>query len=178
MPIVQTLVLTVSGDDRAGLVSALAEAVSGNGGNWERSQLVELGGKFAGIVLVTVDEASAPALRAALDGLSGLLAIDVDRGEAPEAAGEDGSTERMVRLDLLGNDHPGIVSAISGVLHRHGLNVEELTTVTRDAPMAGGQLFEAHLVARVPEGGDVASVQTDLEQLASEILVDVTVELD
>lgn len=173
MPTVQTLVLTVSGDDRAGLVSALAEAVSSNGGNWERSQLVELGGKFAGIVLVTVDDADVARLRAAVDGLSGLLEIAVDGGETEQPPAD----ERLVRLDLLGNDHPGIVSAISGVLHRHGLNVEELTTTTRDAPMAGGQLFEAHLVARVPEQTDIAAVQADLEQLATEIFVDVTVEV-
>ena len=43
-----TLVLTVIGDDRAGLVNALAEAVTAHGGNWERSQLAELAGKFAG----------------------------------------------------------------------------------------------------------------------------------
>ena len=47
-----TLVLTVIGDDRAGLVNALADVVTAHGGNWERSQLAELAGKFAGIVLV------------------------------------------------------------------------------------------------------------------------------
>lgn len=174
MHLVQTLVLTIVGDDRAGLVSALADVVSDHGGNWEGSQLVELGGKFAGIVVVTVEESAAPGLRGALDGLSDLVEIGVDDDTSTPPA-ED---ERLVRLDLLGNDRPGIVSAISAILHSHGLNVEELTTTTREAPMAGGQLFEAHLVARVPQQADVAAVQSDLEQLASEIFVDVTVELD
>src|SRR5690606_26345178 len=51
-----TLVLTVIGDDRAGLVNAVAEVVARHGGNWERSQMAELAGKFAGIVLVTVPD--------------------------------------------------------------------------------------------------------------------------
>ena len=42
------------GDDRAGLVNALADVVSAHEGNWERSQLAELAGKFAGIVEVSV----------------------------------------------------------------------------------------------------------------------------
>ena len=46
-----TLVLTVVGDDRVGLVKALADVVSSNGGNWERSHLAELAGTFAGVVL-------------------------------------------------------------------------------------------------------------------------------
>ena len=53
-----TLVLTLIGDDRAGLVNAVAEVVARHGGNWERSQMAELAGKFAGIVLVTEMTAS------------------------------------------------------------------------------------------------------------------------
>ena len=69
-----TLVLTVIGDDRAGLVNALAEAVTAHGGNWERSQLAELAGKFAGIVSVSVPDEKADELAAALRPLAGLLA--------------------------------------------------------------------------------------------------------
>lgn len=48
------LVLTAIGDDRAGLVSALSDAVAERGGNWLESQLARLAGKFAGIALVEV----------------------------------------------------------------------------------------------------------------------------
>ena len=48
------IVLTVIGDDRAGLVHALSDVVSRHSGNWERSQMAELAGKFAGIVVVSV----------------------------------------------------------------------------------------------------------------------------
>ena len=58
-----TLVLTLIGDDRAGLVNAVAEVVARHGGNWERSQMAELAGKFAGIVLVTVPDDSVDAAR-------------------------------------------------------------------------------------------------------------------
>ena len=42
-----TLVLTVIGDDRSGLVSALSGAIADHDGSWERSQLARLAGKFA-----------------------------------------------------------------------------------------------------------------------------------
>ena len=40
----RNLVLSVIGDDRPGLVSALSEAIARSGGNWERSQLAQLAG--------------------------------------------------------------------------------------------------------------------------------------
>ena len=60
------LVLTVIGDDRSGLVRALADVVTEHGGNWEESQLAELAGKFAGIVVVSVPEARAEEFATAL----------------------------------------------------------------------------------------------------------------
>ena len=66
-PAMATLVLTVIGDDRAGLVNALADVVTAHGGNWERSQLAELAGKFAGIVQVSVADERADELAAALE---------------------------------------------------------------------------------------------------------------
>jgi glycine cleavage system regulatory protein len=50
-----------------------------------------------------------------------------------------------------------------------------MTTGTREAPMAGGLLFEAHVVVRVPGSSDMAAVRADLERLADELLVDIAV---
>ena len=90
------------------------------------------------------------------------------RSDEPEGA------RREVRVELLGNDRPGIVGAVSGVLARHGLSVAQLESGTRDAPMAGGRLFEATAVATVPADTDLEALQTDLEELATEIMVDVS----
>lgn len=172
-----TLVLTVIGDDRAGLVKALADVIEQGGGNWERSHLSELAGKFAGIVTVTAPDDRVDALRAALAPLEGLLQVAVHdgssgEGSAPCAAGQ------MLRIELLGNDRPGIVGAVSGVLAKHDLSVAELESLTRDAPMAGGRLFEAKALVAVPDGVDLDALQEDLEELATEIMVDLSVSAD
>ncbi len=169
------LVLTVIGDDRAGLVEALAEAVTAHGGNWEQSQMAELAGQFAGIVVVSVPAERADELRAALDTLDGLLDITAHPGsEEPEGV-EDWP---RLRIELVGSDHPGIVHDVSAVLSRHGLSIETMTTERRDAPMAGGQLFEAHIVVRVPPGGEADAVRDELERVASELFVDLSVARD
>lgn len=170
-----TLVLTVVGDDRVGLVKALADVVSSNGGNWERSHLAELAGTFAGVVVVTVPDSRADQLQAALTPLDGLLEVRVRSAAETLDAHPAATPTRQVRLELLGNDRPGIVAAVSGILAEHGLGVADLQTAIREAPMAGGLLFETSAVVTVSDDDSLAAVRHDLEELATEILVDLTV---
>ena len=183
------LVLTVIGDDRAGLVSALADVVSTHDGNWEDSQLAHLAGTFAGIVVVSVPAERAEDLTAALRSLDGLLQVTSHAAAdepaasagtgAPDGSGEgpggEGETPQRLTIDLLGNDHPGIVREVSSVLSSHDVSIETMTTGTREAPMAGGLLFEAHLVALLPPSVAASELSADLERLAGELLVDIAV---
>ncbi|MGO0576632.1 glycine cleavage system protein R [Ornithinimicrobium panacihumi] len=167
-----TLVITVIGDDRPGLVSELAAVVADHEGSWGRSQLAELAGKFAGIVTVDLPEAQVEAFSAALTGLEGALETSVHRaaetGEPPQDQGE------TFALELVGNDRPGIVKEISAVLAAQGVSIEELTTRTSPAPMTGGELFEAGAVLRAGGEGDPESVRAALEALADELMVEVS----
>lgn len=167
-----TLVLTLIGDDRAGLVNAVAEVVADHGGNWEHSQVAELAGKFAGIVLVTVGDDRSDELIAALGQLKGMLDV------AAHVASADATDHSVmyITLDLVGSDRPGIVSDITRVLTEHGVNIESLTTITRDAPMAGGMLFEASAELGITPAVDLAALQRSLEQLANELMVDLTLD--
>ena len=167
-----TLVLTVVGDDRAGLVAAVADVVDDHGGNWENSQLAELAGAFAGIIEVSVAADRAGELQEALAVLDGLLEVTVHPGSAEPPL--DGA--RLLHMKVLGNDHPGIVRDISTALHRHDVSIDRLTTTTTDAAMYGGRLFEATIVARVPASVDLDALTAELERLATEIQVDVTLE--
>lgn len=165
-----TLVFTIVGADRAGLVAEVADIVAGHDGNWERSELAELSGTFAGVVEVSVPPLRADDLRAALSVLEGLLTVVVREGAPAEPP-----QGRRFTFDVLGNDRPGIVREITGALRARGVSIDRLTTGTREAAMYGGRLFEASVVTRVPESVDLDGVVADLERLASEIQVDVAV---
>ncbi|WP_019180101.1 glycine cleavage system protein R [Microbacterium yannicii] len=172
-----TLVLTVVGDDRAGLVATIADIVGAHDGNWENSQLAELAGAFAGIIEVSVPAERSDDLRAALSVLEGLLKVTVHPGspDADRPAGETaGTATRPLALQVIGNDHPGIVREITAVLRAHDVSIERMSTQTREAAMFGGRLFEATVVARVPASVDLTGLTAELERLAAEIQVDVT----
>jgi glycine cleavage system regulatory protein len=171
---VATFILTMIGDDRPGLVSALSGPINAHGASWERSQLSRLAGKFAGIVLVAVADERFDALAADLTALeSSGLQVTLERTDEPV----ERELQRL-HLDLLGADHPGIVAEVSASLAARGVSIEELTTDVRDAPMAGGTLFEAHALLAAPPATSLESLGAMLEGLADELMVEIRLSED
>jgi glycine cleavage system regulatory protein len=165
-----TLVLTLLGTDRAGLVSAVSRLITERGGSWERSQMAHLAGTFAGIVEVDVPSVQLDGLVADVEGLGAQgLRVTVERsGSEPAPA----AAQHRLALHLVGADRPGIVAEVTTLLAEHGVNVEELSTQVVHAPMAGGTLFEADAVVGVPGDSDLAALRSALEALADELMVD------
>ncbi len=165
----ESLVLTVIGPDRTGLVEALADRISASGGNWEASRMAQLAGQFAGILLVTVDPARSDELVAALRGLGG-AGLQVTAHASTAAAA--GPPSHQVFLELTGADRVGIVRDVARILADHGVNVEELESMVLSAPMSGEPLFSARAVLQVPETLALGELRAALEALGSELMVD------
>ncbi len=162
----QRLALTLIAPDKPGIVELVANTVSAHGGNWLESQMARLAGRFAGVLLVEVSKDRAAELEAALTSLQGLTV-------SVQLADESPSTGERVRLSVIGNDRPGIVQQVSGVLAAAAINVESLQTSIKDAPVSGGRLFEAIAEVHVPEGVDLESVKSTLEDIATDLMVDI-----
>ncbi len=164
------LVLTLIGQDRPGLVEAVADAIAAHGGNWLESRMARLAGKFAGVLRAEVPPERAAALLQALGRLEAQgLRVIVEQGEAHET----GPAQRAMDLDLVGLDRPGIVREISQLLARNGVNVEELVTDRSSAPMSGDMLFSARARVQVPATTDVAHLRAALERVASDLMVEI-----
>ena len=164
------LVMTVIGHDRPGLVELVASVVADHGGNWLESRMCRLGGEFAGILRVRVPAANELRLRAALAGLAGRGLNVLVQQDPDEATGGTATAQ----LELVGQDRPGIVRQISAALAAHGVNVEELHTECASAPMSGEPLFKATARLRVPAQCDTTALRTELERIAADLLVDLS----
>jgi glycine cleavage system regulatory protein len=165
------LVMTVIGPDRTGLVESVARAVAENGGNWLESRMCRLGGEFAGILRVEIPADKKSALLAALQKLqtSGLqIVVRDDKSVSITASG------RQTKLEIVGTDRPGIVREISAALARAGVNVEEFSSEIVSAPMSGENLFKASARLQLPENCNLATLKTDLEKIAADLLVDIS----
>ena len=164
-----TLVMTVIGADRPGLVQLVAARVADHGGNWLESRMCHLGGQFAGIVRVEVAAERTDELVGALHRLeSNGLRVIVHAGSGVAV----NSTGLIATLEVVGQDRPGILRAVSGVLAAHGVNVEELTSERVSAPMGGGTLFQANATVVVPAAANLAAVRAALEKIAADMMVE------
>ncbi|MBT3529464.1 MAG: glycine cleavage system protein R [Gammaproteobacteria bacterium] len=163
------LVLTVIGDDKPGLVEALSVAIANNSGNWLESSMAQLAGKFAGILRVSVPESRADSLISDLNGLSDHLKVVVEKAVEN---GEEGRSQ-TAELSLVGNDRPGIIREISKTLSLMSVNVEQLTTECEPAPMSSDLLFKAKASLNIPADTQIEELQSRLEQLADDLIVEI-----
>ena len=163
-----TLVMTVIGQDRTGLVESVARVVAEHGGNWLESRMCRLGGEFAGIVRVTVPKSQRQALETALGQLSGLTIVV--HGDEPVPSTVEAA---LVTLEVVGQDRPGIVREITRALSAQGINVEELATECVSAPMSGELLFQARAKILVPANVALDKLRQTLESGLAGLTVEV-----
>jgi glycine cleavage system regulatory protein len=173
-------IVTFIGDDRPGLVEAVSSAIERSGGNWLESRLSQLGGKFAGLVLVNLPESAGPGLEETLRGLAdsglsvrGLADSGLSVRVTPAASEVAPRGERRVTLTVVGPDRPGIVREISRALAAEQLNVVEMESEVSSAPMSGEQLFHACIEAELPAGATLEALQGALDSIADAMTLDI-----
>ncbi len=165
-----SLVVTIIGADRPGIVSLLSDRARSFGANWAGSRMASLAGQFAGIVHFEVAAENAEPLAAALRALESQgLAVVIARSEAPPVP----PGRRMVKLELVGQDRPGIVRDLSASLAKRGVSIEELHTEIVSAAMSAEHLFKVKALLVVPESLGNDALRSELEALANEMMVDI-----
>lgn len=169
----KTLVLTVIGEDRPGIVAELSELVERHQGNWLESHMANLGGQFAGMVEVAVDAANAGPLTESLKqlGEKGLSVVVAGAGEVVPAL-----PTRSLEIELLGRDHPGIVHEVTEGLADIGVTIETMSTECFSGSMSGGEMFKAVLGIVVPETMSYTAIEKTLHRISNDMMVDVLIE--
>ena len=167
-----SLVMTVIGNDRPGLVDSVASIVAEHGGNWLASRMSRLGGQFAGIVQVDVPSQSAQSLTDALKALDSRGLTVVVHSDQPQSV----AARQTNILEIVGQDRPGIVRQISHTLAEFGVNVEELHTECSSAAMSGETLFKARAVLNIPASCNIFELRQKLERIAADLIVEISLE--
>ena len=167
---IKSLVVTVIGADRPGLVSLLSDRARGLGANWAASRMASLAGQFAGMVHFEVPAENARALAEALTGLeSAGLRVVIAESETQASP----RNRRVVRLDLVGQDRPGIMRDLSARLAERGVSIDELDTEIASAAMSAESLFKVKAALIVPDALSNEELRRSLETLANEMMVDI-----
>ena len=167
------LVLTVIGRDRAGVVASLADVVRFHEGDWKRSEMAEIAGTFAGVVVVGVGDDHVDELLTNLLVLREQgLHVTAQQVEEPTSA----PVADEVRLRLTGDDRPGVVHEISTAVSELGVSIARLGTVT-DLPGDGiGRRFEITVRLSVPVGVDLDGLLDSISGVADRL--DIALDVD
>ena len=165
----RALIFTFIGADRPGLIERLADVVAQHNGSWQDSRMVKLAGQFAGIAQITLPGADGEQLESALRNLqSEGLIVHVQSGNA-----EPGETRPHYRLNIIGNDRPGIVREVSRALKAQNINISEMSSGISSAPMSGDALFEAQVEAEIPAGVNVLELEERLDAIADALSIEI-----
>ena len=170
----ETVVLTIIGDDRPGLIDALSAVIVEHEGNWEESRMAHLANKFAGILLVRLPATRTQGLLDALAALDENGVLQVTAEKAVTASGE--TAQAFATLQLTGQDHPGIVHEVTHVVAGMGVSIDEFETQTQAASMAGSPLFIANCRLALPPTVSVDDLRVALEAIADDLMVDLSLE--
>jgi glycine cleavage system regulatory protein len=163
--------MTIIGKDRTGLVESVASLVAEHEGNWLESRMCRLGGEFAGILRIELPAENQSALAYDLESLQSQgVSINV----YCDVAGVPAGAKNLITLEIMGQDHPGIIREITRALASQGVNVEELSSECISAPMSGEPLFKAQAQLQIPPNCQIAGLRKELEEIASDLMVDMT----
>ncbi|MEO8081514.1 MAG: ACT domain-containing protein [Caldimonas sp.] len=165
-----SLVVTVMGHDRPGIVSLLSDRASRHGASWTSSRLSRLAGEFAGMVHFEVPPDNAHALADALRGLeSSGLQVAIARSEGSQAP----AGLRGVTLELVGDDRLGIVSHLTRILAERGISIEQIHTEVVQGASAPTQTFRVNAHLLVPNSLTTADLEHAVAVVANEMMVDI-----
>ncbi len=164
------IVVSVVGTNRPGLVDTLSACLLAHGANWTESRMTRMADRFAGVLRVSVSEANAPDLVAALEMISepGLYVY-------AEAARTNPTDHQAFRLELTftGRDRPGIVHALTRVLADFGISIDEFETRSQAGHWDDSAMFDGRAMLSAGQLVDVQTLRRALEQASPGMLVTV-----
>ncbi|MFM2221490.1 MAG: hypothetical protein RLZZ553_1238 [Verrucomicrobiota bacterium] len=165
----KTLIMTILGTDRSGLVRSIAAAVAAHGASWQESRMARMAGQFAGILRVDCPSENVANLSSTLEGLA-CEGIKIHLIQEPTPDQDD---RRVWHIDVLANDRAGIVHELTKAIALCGGNVEELITGLESAAMSGHPLFRATgKVSLSGEAGESA-LRAAIEDLSDDLSVEI-----
>lgn len=167
-----SLIITILGEDKPGLVRSISEVLETHTGSWSKSRMTHLAGKFAGILQVSVSKDKLEVLTTTLSNLqTDKLKIQIEKTQEIQQK----TPTKTLNIDILCQDRIGIINDVTEVLTQLNVNIEELESTTKEASMSGGLLFCAKLTLGLPDGVTPETIEDALEKMSDQLMIDIDV---
>ena len=170
------LVITIVGPDKRGLVADITERVADYHGGIEESRMSRLGGEFAIIMLVSLDESQKDAC---------LTALEKFREQGMEIFSRETTFERTQKfagfvpyeISVWGADHEGIIHSVTEYLADEYVQLEDIETEVTKAPITGTPLFSMVAEVQAQPTLTIHQLRDKMDDLSDELGVDISVKL-
>ena len=168
----KSLVITLSGRDRIGIVDRVTKEVLQYGGNIEASRMSRLGGEFAMLMLVSIPAPKFEKLKEGIHGLENdgfsVVTWQTKQNDPVKYAGW-----MPYKIEVSGADHEGIIHNVTHRLADQSINIETMDTGMVKAPMSGTPLFTMTATVMVPPNLSFSALRDDLILVGNELNVDI-----
>lgn len=168
----QQLIITAVGNDRPGLVDQISGFLLEQGANVADTRMVNLSGQFAMLILAQCSDVVAQAVRDKATQFGASVGLNLQIAE-PGPTDVVRCTGLPFRLKTYAMDQPGIVHRVTAVLHRHGVNIEELQTRLSSASVSGTPLFSMEMMLTLPANLSARKLRAELEGLCESLNCDI-----
>jgi glycine cleavage system transcriptional repressor len=147
-------IVSVVGHDRPGIITAVSEALFLNGCNIEDVSQTILQTEFAGVFIASRPKSlKTEELRAGLHERLDPMGLSVLLREMDSSGVWDPPPSEPFVITTMGPDRPGLVSGMTGLLVRFGVNISNLKAVFRggDNPSENTMIYEVDIPVAVDQ---------------------------
>ncbi len=172
----QKVIISVLGQDRPGIIAAIANILFENDGNIENVSQTSLQSEFAGIFIVAIPDILAQddlaqRMAVALDGMD--LQVHIKPVEARHVADTPSAVESFI-ITTRGPDQKGLVARMTAIIARHNVNVTNCQAVFKggDDPNSNIMIYEVD----IPADTDQQTLFSELRQKGADLNLQVSIQ--
>ncbi|BDY03651.1 ACT domain-containing protein [Ferrimonas sp. YFM] len=158
-------IASVIGEDYPGITETLAQILKDNGANWLDASLRRVGDRYAGIIEMELPKENSEALKRQLADVP-KLSIELQR-VSPKA-----QPSLQFQVEVIGNDRPGIVAAVTQILKANHANIEQLESDLDTANHTGVPLFRLNILLAAPDEASLDTIEQELFTLGDDLMVE------
>tara|TARA_B110000263_G_scaffold224884_1_gene215526 strand:+ start:124 stop:639 length:516 start_codon:yes stop_codon:yes gene_type:complete len=164
------LIISANGPDRKGFVSKISSIINKHNGNIETSKMIRLEKEFAMLILIDIQNEKIKILTNDLNEINDLSVNIIET-----TTNKNISYKNKFHLYINGADNEGIVYAFSKFLSEININIDEINTKIKNAPMSATPLFMMDLIIGSKSKINKQELNEKLNEISEKLGVEVVI---
>ena len=155
------IIINAFGKDKPGLVSKITKIIQSYNGNIEVSKMIQLESDFTLLMLIKIKNEEIEDLFKTLNNLNDLVITGRETKEK-----EYSNNYLQYSFSIVVSDNEGIIYIFSNLFKKHNINIINMDTFVKNAPITGSPIFVLESILMLPNKIKLESFKKDLNELA------------